>query len=183
MFEGEFAFKRDCDAVLVPDGNHVLIGAGTVGEIKQALGNYYTVLLEHGVMVSVHGSNAEALGIEASEAGEAAASALLTESELVEQAWEMMRQCYDPEIPVNIVDLGLVYGCRLTAQDGDRFIADVTMTLTAPGCGMGDVIATDVKDSVERLHQIAECNVVVVFEPAWNQDMMSDVALLELGLM
>jgi probable FeS assembly SUF system protein SufT len=173
-------FERDCQAVLVPQGEVVTLPAGSVGYITQALGGSFTVFVE-GNLFRIAGEDADAIGKPAPEpltlpdgAGDADVEKLV---------WEQLRTCFDPEIPVNIVELGLVYDCELeAAPDGTRKV-NIRLTLTAPGCGMGDILVEDVRTKVERVPTVVEADVDLVFDPPWNQSMMSDAARLETGML
>lgn len=173
-------FERDCPAVLVPQGETVTLPAGSVGYITQALGGSFTVFVE-GNLFRIAGENADAIGKPAPEplhlaegAGDEAVEALV---------WQQLRTCFDPEIPVNVVELGLVYDCELeTIAAGQRKV-NIRMTLTAPGCGMGDILVEDVRTKVERVPTVAEADVELVFDPPWNQSMMSEAARLETGML
>jgi probable FeS assembly SUF system protein SufT len=170
---------RDCAAVAVPQGVPVTLPRGTVGSLSQALGGSFTVYVQ-GKMFRIDGRDADALGKEPLQAPELSEGA--SEADVERLVWEQMRACFDPEIPVNIVDLGLIYDCRIeTRPDGQRAVF-VTMTLTEPGCGMGDVMACDVKSRVELVPTVAEAYVSVVFEPRWTPDRMSEVAKLTTGV-
>jgi probable FeS assembly SUF system protein SufT len=175
---------RDCEAAEIPYGGKVPLTAGTVVTITQALGGSYTVLTPNGYMVRIAGKDADALGEDF--AAEAAKNAVSAEGKTVEQmAWEQLRTCYDPEIPVNIVDLGLVYECAVTPageSENENKIA-VKFTLTAPGCGMGDYLREDIRGKLATIPGVKEADVQVVLEPVWNQSMMSDAARLQLGMM
>lgn len=171
--------ERDCDAIQIPEGTPVTLPAGSVVTITQALGGTYTVITPYGLMVRIDEQDADAIGKDVPDPDAAAADG----ASLEERIWDQMRKCYDPEIPVNIVDLGLVYDCQLVEEDDGRSRVEVKMTLTAPGCGMGDVLAQDVKRRIEGLAGVSYADVEVVFDPAWSMDMMSDVAKLELGMM
>lgn len=172
-------FERDCSVVMVPQGEQVTLPAGSVGYITQALGGSFTVFVE-GNLFRVAGNDADAIGKEPPEPLELPEGA--TDHDVEVMAWQQMRTCFDPEIPFNIVDLGLVYSCEIEPQaDGRRRIA-VKMTLTAPGCGMGDILVQDVRDKLERIPTVAEADVELVFDPPWNQSMMSDAARLETGM-
>jgi probable FeS assembly SUF system protein SufT len=178
---------RDVDGHIVPDGAKVTLGKGEQAVITQSLGGNYTVVV-NGNMFRLEAKNADALGLEVAAESPANDTANTGEpgtvEEITEEAWKQMRTCYDPEIPTNIVDLGLVYDCHFEPLGTpDRYKAQVTMTLTAPGCGMGDVISQEVQDKLLTIKGVDEANVEVVFEPLWNQDMMSEAAQLELGLM
>jgi len=173
-------FERDCEVVMVPSGDVVNLPAGQVGYITQALGGSFTVFVE-GNLFRVRNQDADAIGKEPMPLPEVPENA--SDDEFEKAVWSQLRTCFDPEIPVNIVDLGLVYTCEITRQDdGNRHVA-VKMTLTAPGCGMGDILVTDVRDKIELLPKVAEADVELVFDPPWNQTMMSDVAKLETGML
>jgi len=173
-------FERDCAAVMVPQGESVTLPAGQNGYITQALGGSFTVFVD-GNLFRIDGKDADAIGKDMPEpltlpdgAGDEAVEKLV---------WQQLRTCYDPEIPVNIVDLGLVYGCEIeNSGDGLRKVS-VSMTLTAPGCGMGDILVEDVRTKIEAVPTVAEADVELTFDPPWNQAMMSDVAKLETGMM
>ena len=172
-------FERDCAAVLVPQGEEVTLPAGTVGYITQALGGSWTVFVE-GNLMRVAGRDGDAIGKDPPEPLELPAGA---DDEAVEQLiWSQLRTCFDPEIPINIVDLGLVYDADVVMlEDGSRRI-DVRMTLTAPGCGMGDVLISDVRSKLEMIPTVSDADVELVFDPPWNRAMMSDLARLETGM-
>lgn len=172
-------FERDCAAVLVPQGDEVTLPAGTVGYITQALGGSYTVFVE-GNLMRVAGRDGDAIGKEPPAPLELPAGA---DDEAVEQmVWRQLRTCFDPEIPINIVELGLVYEANvLPADDGTRRV-EVRMTLTAPACGMGDVLVDDVRSKLELIPTVTEADVELVFDPPWNRTMMSDAARLETGM-
>ncbi len=171
---------RDVDAIIVPAGVAVKLREGQQGFITQALGGSFTVYVE-GNLFRIAGKDADALGKEAVDIPQLPPNA--SDEDVRELAWTQMKTCYDPEIPINIVDLGLVYSCDVrTEDDGDRVI-DVKMTLTAPGCGMGDVLVQDVRDKVEIIPTVKRADVELVFDPPWNQSMMSEAARLQTGMM
>jgi probable FeS assembly SUF system protein SufT len=171
---------RDVDAVIVPAGMNVKLREGQQGFITQALGGSFTVYVE-GNLFRIAGKDADALGKEAAEVPRLPPDA--SDEDVRDIAWAQMRTCYDPEIPINIVDLGLVYSCEVHAEeDGDRVVG-VTMTLTAPGCGMGDVLVQDVREKVEIIPTVKRVDVELVFDPPWNQSMMSEAAQLQTGMM
>jgi probable FeS assembly SUF system protein SufT len=173
-------FERDCDAVLVPQGDAVNLPAGTVGYITQALGGSYTVFVE-GNLFRIAGPDADAIGKEPTEPLDLPAGA--TDEDVEQMVWRQLRTCFDPEIPINVVDLGLVYEAVVSRRDdGDRTVA-VRMTLTAPGCGMGDILVDDVRSKLEMIPTIAEADVELVFDPPWNRNMMSEAARLETGML
>jgi probable FeS assembly SUF system protein SufT len=174
---------RDVEASVVPVGTKVTLQKGETAHITQSLGGAYTVIV-NGNMFRIADKDADALGIEVKAASAATASTgPLTQEELEKKVWESLKTCYDPEIPVNIVDLGLIYDCHLTPIGENNFKADVKMTLTAPGCGMGPVLAQDVQNKLISLEPIDEANVELVWDPPWNQGMMTEAAKLQLGLM
>lgn len=175
-------FERDCPAVLVPQGEAVTLPAGSVGYITQALGGSFTVFVE-GNLFRIAGRDADAIGKEPPAPLELPEGA---DDEAVEKlVWQQLRTCFDPEIPINVVELGLVYRVEVAAhpeRPGDRVVR-VEMTLTAPGCGMGDVLVADVRDKIELIPTVAEADVELVFDPPWNRSMMSEAARLETGML
>jgi probable FeS assembly SUF system protein SufT len=170
--------KRDCEAVLIPSGDKITLVAGEPVTISQALGGSFTIII-HGNMARIDAANADAIGKESAAASSAEAAGPLTE----EMIYNVLRTCYDPEIPVNIVDLGLVYDLVITPlpQGGNR--VDIKMTLTAPGCGMGPVIQQDVAEKTNSLPGVTEVDVILVWDPPWSREMLSEAAKLELGMM
>jgi probable FeS assembly SUF system protein SufT len=172
---------RDVEAAVVPVGTKVTLQKGGQAYVMQSLGGSYTVVV-NGNMFRIDGKDADALGLEV-HAKPAAATGPVTQEGLEKQVWDALKTCYDPEIPVNIVDLGLIYDCHLTPAGENTFKADVKMTLTAPGCGMGPMLAQDVQNKLLSLEPIDEANVELVWDPPWNQSMMTEAAKLQLGLM
>lgn len=172
---------RDVSATMIPAGTPIVIPKGTEVTITQALGGTYTVM-GPGIMARIGGEDADALGF-AAEAPAAKPRSEHSGPVNIDQVWEQLKACYDPEIPVNIVDLGLVYDCQLTTtpEGGNR--VEVKMTLTAPGCGMGGVIAQDAENKIREVPGVDDVHVEIVWDPIWNQSMMSDAARLQLGLM
>ena len=177
------ALTRDVEAAVVPVGTKVTLQKGEHAFITQSLGGTYTVLV-NGNMFRIEAKDADALGLEVAARPTANTAAPRTVEEIEKEAWNQMRSCFDPEIPVNIVDLGLVYDCKLSSlPEGGGHRADIKITLTAPGCGMGPVLAQDVQNKLLSIDGITEANVAMVFEPQCNQAMMSEAAKLQLGLM
>jgi probable FeS assembly SUF system protein SufT len=174
--------SRDVEASVVPIGTKVTLQKGETAHITQSLGGSYTVVV-NGNMFRIAEKDADALGMEAAAPRPVAATGPLTQDQLEKQVWESLKTCYDPEIPVNIVDLGLIYDCHLTPVGEHNYKADVKMTLTAPGCGMGPVLAQDVQNKLISLEPIDEANVELVWDPPWNQGMMTEAAKLQLGLL
>lgn len=172
--------QRDVEAVIVPAGVEVTLREGKTGFITQALGGSFTVYIE-GNLFRIAGRNADAIGREVVPSIELPPNA--TDEDVKQLVWDQMRMCFDPEIPVNIVELGLIYECELSSEpDGSR-IAHIKMTLTAPGCGMGDVLVSDVREKVEMVPTIKRAEVELVFDPPWNQSMMSEIARLQTGML
>jgi len=170
--------KRDCEATQVPYGGVHVLPAGSRVRITQSLGGSYTVTTEQGAMMRIEANNADALGL-ALDPKQAQASAAPFSEKLV---WDQLRTVFDPEIPVNIVDLGLVYSCQITdAETGGRKI-DIKMAMTAPGCGMGDVLRADIERKLSQLPEVKQVHAEIVFDPPWNPSRMSDAAKLQLGL-
>ena len=167
---------RDVEANMVPSGDKVTLAAGNLVQITQSLGDNYTIVI-NGNMAQISAENADALGIEIEKPYSDNIS-----SEFSEQlVWDQLKTCYDPEIPVNIVELGLIYD--LNIEDGEKGKkVDIKMTLTAPGCGMGPIIAGGVETKISSLSDVEIVNVELVWEPQWNQGMMSEAAQLELGM-
>lgn len=187
MSEAEsVALTRDVEAVRVPSGEKVLLRRGEPARIFQALGDSFTVIVQ-GNTYRIEGKDADALGRQwtppPASAPSPAPAQPITAEDLEKQAWEALRNCYDPEIPVNVVDLGLIYDLVLTKLGDNSYRADVKMTLTAPGCAMGPMIARDVQNRLLSLQGIDEANVELVWDPPWNQAMMSEAARLQLGLL
>jgi probable FeS assembly SUF system protein SufT len=175
----EATVSRDVAAREIPSGTPITLKAGDPVIITQSLGGSYTVMTPVGFLARVDGKDADAIG-ETVVAPDATASEGKTPEEL---AWDQLRTCFDPEIPVNIVDLGLVYALALEPlPDGGNRI-DVKFTLTAPGCGMGDVLREDIKGKLLTVPGIKDADVQVVFDPPWGLQMMSDAAKLQLGMM
>ena len=174
---------RDVQAAVVPVGTKVTLMKGEVAQITQSLGGTYTVIV-NGNMFRIEAKDADALGLEVQiNRVPTATGGPVTQEQLEQQVWESLKTCYDPEIPVNVVDLGLIYDCHLTPVGANNFKADVKMTLTAPGCGMGPVLAQDVQTKLLSLEPIDEANVELVWDPPWNQGMMTEAAKLQLGLL
>lgn len=173
--------QRDVDVIYVPDGTPGTLALGDIVLLYQALGGSYTVTTSQGRMARIAAGDADALGKEA-EALDTLSEG--TDPESVERnVWEVLKTIYDPEIPVNIVALGLVYNCRVTpAADGLNDV-DIQMTLTAPGCGMGPVLQFDAERAIRQLPGVNRATVEVVFDPPWSRDMMSEEAKLELGML
>ena len=172
--------QRDVKGVIIPAGIEVKLRTGTVGYITQALGGSFTVYVE-GNLFRIAGDDADAIGKEPFKKPELPPGA--TDEDVRNLVWDQLRTCFDPEIPINVVDLGLIYDCDVQRNDDGSRNVHVKMTLTAPGCGMGDFLAQDVKDKVEAIPTIREAHVDLVFDPPWDRSMMSEAARLETGMM
>lgn len=171
---------RDVKAVIIPIGEAVSLREGTSGFITQALGGSFTVYIE-GNLFRISGIDADALGKEPVLPPPVPENA--TDDDIEEVIWAQLKTCYDPEIPVNIVDLGLIYRCEIDAlPDGQRAVR-VDMTLTAPGCGMGEILVEDARDKISVIPTVTDVDVQLVFDPPWNQAMMSEEARLQTGMM
>ncbi|HMN76032.1 MAG TPA: putative Fe-S cluster assembly protein SufT [Burkholderiaceae bacterium] len=171
--------SRPVQVERVPDGTPMELPAGTHAEITQALGSNFTLHVE-GQLVRLAGRDADAIGKPMPVAVEAHADVKIDDVKGL--VWETLKTCYDPEIPVNIVELGLIYVCDVIPVDDEQVKVSIKMTLTAPGCGMGEAIANEVAEKVLALPRVAECNVDMVFDPPWTRYHMSEAARLTLGL-
>jgi probable FeS assembly SUF system protein SufT len=175
-----FVLSRDTPAVMVPSGDVIELKAGLSGFITQALGGSFTLYVE-GNLYRLSGEHADAIGKDPLIPPEVPEGA--TVEDIRQLAWQQMRSCYDPEIPINIVELGLIYECDVTQLDNGERSVSVKMTLTAPGCGMGEVLVQDVKEKIEIIPTVARADVELVFDPPWDQSMMSEAARLQTGMM
>ncbi len=180
----EFTLNRDTESIQIPSGNKITIPSGTTGVITQTLGGSYTIATAMGLS-RIAEKDLEALGIEKAEAAANGTKAPSTGTvgEVDDKAvWDQLRQCYDPEIPVNIVDLGLVYDCQLQKSENGGTKVEVKMTLTAPGCGMGPAIAHDAQSKIMSIEGVDEAQVDLVWDPPWNQNMISEAGRMKLGM-
>lgn len=175
------SLTRDVEAAMIPVGEKVTLQKGEQAHITQSLGGSYTVIV-NGNMFRIEGKDADALGREVMTKS-ASSGAPVNQENLEKEIWNQLRSCYDPEIPVNIVDLGLIYDCHLSPLTGSSYKVDVKMTLTAPGCGMGPMLAQDVQNKVLGLEGVDDVAVELVWDPPWNQAMMTEAAKLQLGLL
>ena len=178
MVQDVVTISRDCPALLVPVGTQIIIPEGTVLTIAQSLGGSYTVIV-NGNMARVDGADADALGLEPEVIEYATPSDGAVNEDDV---WDTLRTVYDPEIPVSIVDLGLVYRCDILKDTRGKNLVHIEMTLTAPGCGIGPVLVEEVKQRIARIPNVDDVQVDLVFDPPWDHSMMSDGARLELGM-
>lgn len=176
----QVTLSRDVEVIQIPDGVPAVLAQGTQVLITQELGGSFTVMTDYGAMFRIGEENADVLGKEAATADPDEPD---DDAPLDDRVWAQLRKCYDPEIPVNIVDLGLVYDCSVGDPTPDGVPVSIKMTLTAPGCGMGPVLADDVKRRVESLSGVTEADIEIVFDPPWGPNMMTEAARLQLGMM
>jgi probable FeS assembly SUF system protein SufT len=176
----ERTLSREISATQIPSGDRQALAAGTTVQVQQTLGGSYTVLTNFGLF-RIDGKDGDALGEKAADHSVAAAT-LEGGAPDPEAVWDQLRKVYDPEIPVNIVDLGLVYSMEVEKRDDSAFKVNVAMTLTAPGCGMGPAIAEDAKGKILLVPGVAEADVRITWDPPWNQSMMSEEGKMKLGL-
>lgn len=169
---------RDVEATLIPSGQKVQLQKGSLVSVTQALGNSYTVYV-NGNLVRVAGSDGDALGLVILDQPDINQM----EGSLEDKIWAMLKTCFDPEIPVNIVDLGLVYDCQVLPLGMNDFRVEIVMTLTAPACGMGPVLVADIEEKARSMDGVKEVKVDLVFDPPWDRDKMSDEAKLQLGML
>jgi probable FeS assembly SUF system protein SufT len=173
----QIVLAREVDTTQIPSGIPHRLAAGTTVRLMQALGGSYTVMTDMGYMVRIDAKDADTLGLTPSPAAAEETPAEFSEALI----WDQLRTVYDPEIPVNVVDLGLIYSCQiLPVAEGNKI--DIKMTMTAPGCGMSDVLKADIERKLSGLPTIKELNVEVVFDPPWHPGRMTEGARLQLGL-
>lgn len=176
------SLTRDCPAILIPAGTPITLPAGQQVTITQSLGGSYTCYIE-GNLVRIDGQDADALGKTPTQRefniSETTADGAVDE----QQIWQQLATCYDPEIPINIVELGLIYDCAVIPlpEGGNR--VDIKMTLTAPGCGMGAILQQDVTNKIKSVPNVTDANIEIVFDPPWDQSRMSEAAKLQAGLL
>lgn len=175
-----FSLSRDVSAIIIPAGEQVKLREGTNGFITQALGGSFTVYVE-GNLFRVSGTDADALGKEPVPPPKVPDNA--SDADIQAVIWDQLKTCFDPEIPVDIVNLGLVYRCDVTSLGNGERSVSVDMTLTAPGCGMGDVLVQDAREKIAVIPTIADVTVELVFDPPWNVGMMTEEARLQTGMM
>ena len=169
---------RECDGYLIPSGDKIKLKKGTKVKITQSLGGDFTLYV-NGNLVKISGNDADAIGQQL----KSKINKISTKKYDEKHVWDILKTCYDPEIPVNIVDLGLVYDLKSSKEESGKYNITIKMTLTAPGCGMGPVIAQDVESKVLSLNFVKDVLVEVVWEPLWNQNMMTEEAKLKLGML
>ncbi len=169
--------SRECNAILIPAGDNIKLKKGTLVKITQSLGGDFTLYV-NGNLVKLSGNDADAIGQKIEKK-------ITTKIDKFNEnaIWDVLRTCYDPEIPVNIVDLGLIYNLETQEKSKNSYLIIIKMTLTAPGCGMGPAIAQDVENKINNLSFVEDVLVELVWDPQWNQNMMTEEAKLQLGMM
>jgi probable FeS assembly SUF system protein SufT len=182
--EKPIVVRRDCEAVMIPSGEKITLSRGSTVWLTQSLGGSYTVMTDRGYMARIEGRDGDTIGESAVAQPQTSsvAPAALTREQVANQVWEQLRTCFDPEIPVNIVDLGLIYGCEVTQREGEGYKAQVKFTLTAQGCGMGQFLKRDIQNKLAAIPGIEEVDVQLVWDPPWNQSMISHGAKQQLGI-
>ena len=181
--EQPIVVKRDCEARMVPSGEKMLLRAGSTVWMTQSLGGSYSLMTDRGYMVRIEGKDGDAIGMPTAGESKPAASSLgKSAAEMEEAVWEQLRSCFDPEIPVNIVELGLIYHCSVKPLERGGYEARVHFTLTAQGCGMGEVLKEDIERKLVTLPGVRQVDVQLVWDPPWNQNRMSASAKQELGI-
>ena len=173
---------RDCEAIQIPSGMRLTLSAGARVRLTQSLGGTYTVMTETGLLARIAGKDADAIGQEIVPSPTGGAG-VVAEEPVENLVWDKLKTCFDPEIPVNIVELGLVYRCQVTPLPEGGNKVEVRFTLTAPGCGMGEVLRRDIESKLRSVPGVIEADIQVVFDPPWNQSLMSEAAKLQLGLL
>lgn len=177
----DITLSREVEAIQIPSGDSITLPAGTSVVVTQTLGGTYTVATSSG-LVRISSQDADALGVDLEEKKEKLdAAERLQGAPIEEQVWHQLKQVFDPEIPVDIVNLGLVYDCAVEESDGQTTI-NIKMTLTAPGCGMGPVIAADAQARVMTVDGVDDAKVELVWDPPWNQDMITEEGKMKLGM-
>ena len=181
FYGSPITLSRDCVAVMIPEGSTVSLTAGTVVYVTQALGGAVTVNV-NGNLARIAAADVDALGMEAAALPAEHAQGNADGSVDTDLIWEQLSTCYDPEIPINIVELGLIYRCEVKTGEGGGNRVEIDLTLTAPGCGMGPFLVDDVRSKVAQVPNVSDVDIELVFDPPWNQDMMSEAARLETGM-
>ena len=183
MNSEQVTLKRDCEATQVPSGMRLHLTKGSLVLVMQTLGGSFTVITEQGDMARIASRDGDALGKEVAPASAKAETPAAPRGPVDEKlVWEELKTIFDPEIPINIVDLGLIYDCRITPLQKGGNRVDVSMTMTAPGCGMGDVLKADAESKLLAVPGVTEAVVEVVWDPPWDPSKMTEEARLALGM-
>jgi probable FeS assembly SUF system protein SufT len=173
---------RDCEAVMIPSGEKITLPRGSTVWRTQSLGGSYTVMTDRGYMARIEGRDGDAIGEPVGGGQSSGVAAAANREQAEKQVWEQLRTCFDPEIPVNIVELGLIYGCEVTERDDAGYKVRVKFTLTAQGCGMGQFLKRDIQNKLAAIPGVQEVEVELVWDPPWNQSMISHGAKQQLGI-
>ncbi len=187
------SLQRDCEAIQIPFGTHVPLEKGTIVTITQTLGGNFTVMTDRGFLARIAGKDADALGMQPPPPPPAPIVAAAPASPAVpsepgkgvdaQLVWDQLKTIYDPEIPVNIVDLGLVYCCQVVPTESEGIKVQVAMTMTAPGCGMGGMLRQEAIDKILAIPGVKDAQVELVWDPPWDMSKMSEAAKLQLGML
>jgi len=180
--EKPIVVKRDCAAVMIPSGEAIKLAAGSSVWLTQSLGDTYTLMTDRGAMARIDGADADAIGMTRVADAEQSSPAVDSAENIERRVWDQLKSCFDPEIPVNIVDLGLIYHCVVLPLAGGGYKAVVRFTLTAQGCGMGQFLKADIQKRLSSISGLREAEVELVWDPPWNQSMISGVARQQLGI-
>ena len=181
--EKSITVKRDCPAVMIPSGETTLLAAGSSVWLTQSLGGTYTVMTDRGYMARIDGVDGDAIGMaQAPESKPDEPDSVNNLEEVEKRVWDQLRCCFDPEIPVNIVDLGLIYYCAVTPLSDGGYKAAVRFTLTAQGCGMGQFLKADIQKKLLGVSGVREVDIDLVWDPPWNQSRISEAAKQQLGI-
>lgn len=173
--------KRDCDVLMIPSGEKLTLASGSSVWLTQSLGGSYTVMTDRGYMVRLEGKDADAIGMTPISDGQSGQPCSADIEAVERRVWEQLSSCFDPEIPVNIVELGLIYDCSVTPLE-NGYRASVRFTLTARGCGMGEVLKRDIAAKLLAVQGVREADVELVWDPPWSQSRISAAAKLQLGM-
>ncbi|MET0501394.1 MAG: putative Fe-S cluster assembly protein SufT [Candidatus Binatia bacterium] len=174
--------KRDCAAIMIPSGEAITLAAGSSVWVTQSLGDTYTVMTDRGTMARIDGTDRDAIGVTRVAATTQVSSVADSREDIERQVWEQLKSCFDPEIPVNIVDLVLIYDCAVGPLTGGGYKAVVRFTLTAQGCGMGQFLKADIQKKLASVAGLQDVEVELVWDPPWNQSMISEAAKQQLGI-
>jgi probable FeS assembly SUF system protein SufT len=178
MSTSQTNLSRTVEVIEIPSGVVSALAEGTPVRIMQSRGDSYTVWTDYGQMYRIDGKDADAIGLQPAATAPDTHDIREFNDQMI---WDVLKTVYDPEIPVNIVDLGLIYSCKITPLEQDSRKIDIEMSMTAPGCGMGNVLKADVESRLSRLPSVKEVHVEVVFDPPWDMSRMSEAARLQLG--